>query len=173
MERLDLWRPRSTRRQWMPLSGLVTLNVHWYQRTWPCGGDGCRLCNLVPAREVSYFAAAAKIGTEAKRIVLLERSRAVLAEALRQSSLNWQEGIRKLVVTEKTEGRSIAIDSWYLLEEAKSKPVALSRVAFSVARLFRFPKFPECGTAGEARRAVEAMSRNQQALLLAGAEVVS
>jgi len=173
MERLDLWRPRNTRRVWMPLSGLITIAVHWYQRTWPCGGDGCRLCDLVPAREVSYFAAAAKVGTEPKKIVLLERSTAVLDEALRQSSLNWQDGIRSLVVTERSEGRSIAIESWYLLQHATTPAVPLSRVAFSVARLFRYPHFPECQTPGQARRAIEAFSRKQQALMLSGPEVVS
>jgi hypothetical protein len=172
MERLSIWRPRSTQRQWMPMSGLITLNVHWYQRTWACGGEGCRLCQLVPVREVGYFAGRCRCGQGEPQLRLLERSTVLIEEAMRQSGIFWPEAVRRLVVTEQTSHRAIGVDSWYLFEECRGETVPLSRVAWSVARLYRFPHFPECSTAGEARRCIEAMSRRQQALQLSQATVV-
>lgn len=164
MERLNIYRPRASHRQWMPMSAMLTLGVHWHQKTWLCGGEGCGLCSLVPRREVAYFAALTKHGQGERQMYLVERSTAVVAEALRLSALNWPEALGKLVVIESTEGRRIAVTGTYTFEDRQGADIPVSQLAFSVARLFQMPHFPECSTVGEARRFAEAYSRRLQKL---------
>lgn len=153
----------------MPLSERLRINIHWYERSWPCAGAGCRLCGLVPARPVSYFAALGKVGQNAAALCFVERSDALLDEVLRQSALQWSEGLSHLVVSEETRGRSIEVSGFYVFEQQRQAVVPFARLAYSVARLFRMPSFPECPTPESARRAVEAYSARLQALQFSSA----
>lgn len=172
MDRLTLWRPRATHRRWTPLSGLITLDVHWHNRTWACGGEQCRLCHLVPTREVCYFAARVQIAQETPQLVLLERSSAFIREVLRRTGLNWDETIGRLTIWEETEGRSITLDRWASRTEGISESVSMPLLGFSVARLHRAPHFPECHSPGEIRRCLESYSARIQSLSLSGATEV-
>jgi hypothetical protein len=127
---------------------------------------------LVPHRPVCYFAAHCKNGKAAATLQLLERSQAVLNESLRQSALLWEEGLGKLVVQEQVTGRSLAVNGTYVFTANPKPVVPFPVVAWSVARLYRFPNFPRCETQREAKKALQAFSARQQKLMLHGAKEV-
>lgn len=169
MERLDLWRPRSQKRLWMPLSPMIAIGVHWLNRSYLCGGKACRLCELVPLRPVVYFAAMCRSDQKSVTVGLVERSPLVTQEAMRQSGLAWDEAVCRLSVHEEPEGRSVAVVQTEYREVPFRKPIPTEQVAWSVARLYRLPNFPECTDVGYAVGHLQAFALRSQQLHLAGA----
>lgn len=172
MERLTLAKPRATELHLLPLSAAVPIGVHWHQRSWICADEDqdCKLCGLVPRRGVVYFAAAIKTRgqTEPPQVCLVERSAAWYHEACRQSGTNWNEALLRLGIAEQVEGRSRNVTEAKLFEDAKPFDlVSIEPLAFSIAALYRMPRFPSCSTVGHTQRALRSFSARQQTLLLA------
>lgn len=169
MERLHLLKPRANELRLLTLSAALPIGVHWNGQSWLCGADsGCRLCDLVPRRAVVYFAAALRIhGSSAEpQFGLIERSAAWYHEACRQSGTNWNEVIGQLRIAESSDGRTKVVNSTALQEKTRHPLSSIEQLAFSVAALYRIPRFPMCSTIGQAQRALRAFAADRQELLL-------
>lgn len=173
MERLALWKPRSTQLEWCPVGPRLDAIVHWWDHSWFCGGEGCWLCKLVPPRWVTYFAALARTARDAPDLFLLERTTGQVQMVVDETGQDWPDLLRRLVVTEKRLPNQRTTLGWRLLEEPCKTSSDVAQLGWSLARLYRMPQFPECTSVGQVKRACEAMSRRQQALRFThAAEVV-
>jgi hypothetical protein len=175
MERLDLKRPRTTRMALLPLSPALPLGVHWHDKSWLCAEDeGCSFCELVPRRAVVYFAAACKTGVnEQSMLGLFERSASWYHEVCRLSGTNWSDSLLRLSIIDEIQDRSHVVASASLIDDQSHIDlVSVERLAFSVARLFRLPRFPSCESVGHAQRAFAAFAARTHELALGRAKEV-
>lgn len=116
------------------------LTTHWTTQTFPCCGDDCRLCELIPARGLFYAA------------VLCQSRLSILELAAQSSSLFEQHakfahgGMRVGLVFKLTRGGAKKpVRSEVIREQEKCSEVSLLDLATHVMALYKFP----CPNPGE------------------------
>jgi hypothetical protein len=143
------------------------LTTHFYKRTVPCSGDGCCLCELLPARGLFYVAVFC-----ASRISLLElgaQSASSFEQHARFSTGSMSPGI---VFELSRRGRKSPVYSEFVRVQQVREEVTELNLARHVMALYKFPPPNPAQTLDEyeARCRVIAERRNEltKAELLAG-----
>lgn len=177
MDRLPLLKPRTRTLYCLAISPAIPIGVHWHDRSHVCCADhsDCRYCDLVPRRSVVYAAALVKVSATDKnpQLGLIERSGPLYHEVCRQSGTNWHDALGRLAWTEEVSGRERTCVSTRLHETPiPHRNVAIEELAWSVAALYRFPRFPACSTVAQAQRSLQAFAARVQCLEFSGSKVV-
>lgn len=177
MERLKLLKPRSKTLYCLAVSPAIPIGVHWLERSHLCCADhsDCRYCDLVPRRSVIYAAAIVKTWAKDSnpQLGLIERSGPLYHEICRQSGTNWHDVLGRLAWTEEVSGRERTCVSTRLHDEPiLHRNVSIEELAWSVAALYRFPRFPACATVGQAQRALQSYAARVQMLQFSQAKEV-
>lgn len=177
MDRLPLLKPRSKRLYCLAVTPVISIGVHWHGRSHICCSDhsDCRYCDLVPRRSVVYAAALVKTSVTdlTPQLGLIERSGPLYNEICRQSGTNWHDTLGRLAWTEEVSGRDRQCIATRTLDDpVMHRAVSIEELAWSVAALYRFPRFPACATIGQAQRALQSFAARVQTLHFSSAKEV-
>lgn len=110
------------------------LTTHWNRCTIPCAGDGCALCEILPARGLFYLAAMCM-----GRVHLVELG-ALSAANLEQHAKLLHGGLRQgLVFSLARRTAKSPVYSECIREQAGVSPVSQIVLAAHVLALYKFP----------------------------------
>lgn len=110
------------------------LTTHWNRCTVPCAGEGCALCEILPARGLFYLAAMCM-----GRVHLVELG-ALSAANLEQHAKLLHSGLRQGLVfsLSRRTGKS-PVHSEVVREQASVSPIPLLQLSAHVLALYKYP----------------------------------